>query len=143
MPLWIRRLLALARQETPDSRPKERAVGFLWRINVGAFEDHCKSARRKKSTAFPCSAPKRPCRMLGRSQRSFDQEYNTYAARGITISSLRLLIFFFFCSARPRRSVLIRAVRAAFQPSMATTPAPFEWHSRQLLDLVDGTGQWF
>mgnify|MGYP003636240152 FL=1 len=127
---------ALARQETPDAAPKERQLDFFgglrWR-----FEEHVPAARRKIDRISLFRA-KPGLRMLGDHTLS-DQEYNTYACpwhHNITAS---------VCSFRTAKALKSNPGSTG---SISTfkwhNSAPFEWHSRQLLDLgLMEPGQWF
>ena len=128
---------ALARPDgTPDNHPKERQLDFFgglrWR-----FEEHVPAARRKIDRISLFRA-KPGLRM--RDDHTFtDEEYNTYACpwhHNITAS---------ICSFRTAKALKSNpASRDSIASFKWHNSAPFEWHSRQLLDLgLMEPGQWF
>ena len=128
---------ALARPDgTPDNHPKERQLDFFgglrWR-----FEEHVPAARRKIDRISLFRA-KPGLRM--RDDHTFtDEEYNTYACPWhhnltATVASFRTA------------KALKRNPGSTFDIHTFKwhNSAPFEWHSRQLLDLgLMEPGQWF
>tara|TARA_R110002012_G_scaffold142953_1_gene301045 strand:- start:106 stop:981 length:876 start_codon:yes stop_codon:yes gene_type:complete len=128
---------ALARPDgTPDNHPKERQLDFFgglrWR-----FEEHVPAARRKIDRISLFRA-KPGLRM--RDDHTFtDEEYNTYACpwhHNITAS---------ICSFRTAKALKSNpGSRDRIASFKWHNSAPFEWHSRQLLDLgLMEPGQWF
>ena len=128
---------ALARPDgTPDNHPKERQLDFFgglrWR-----FEEHVPAARRKIDRISLFRA-KPGLRM--RDDHTFtDEEYNTYACpwhHNITAS---------ICSFRTAKALKSNpGSRDSIASFKWHNSAPFEWHSRQLLDLgLMEPGQWF
>ncbi len=128
---------ALARPDgTPDNHPKERQLDFFgglrWR-----FEEHVPAARRKIDRISLVRA-KPGLRM--RDDHTFtDEEYNTYACpwhHNITAS---------ICSFRTAKALKSNpGSRDRIASFKWHNSAPFEWHSRQLLDLgLMEPGQWF
>ena len=128
---------ALARPDgTPDNHPKERQLDFFgglrWR-----FEEHVPAARRKIDRISLFRA-KPGLRM--RDDHTFtDEEYNTYACKWH--NNLTATI----CSFRAAKA-LKRNPGSTYEIGNFRwhNSAPFEWHSRQLLDLgLMEPGQWF
>ena len=128
---------ALARPDgTPDNHPKERQLDFFgglrWR-----FEEHVPAARRKIDRISLFRA-KPGLRM--RDDHTFtDEEYNTYACpwhHNITAS---------ICSFRTAKALKSNpGSRDSIASFKWHNSAPFERHSRQLLDLgLMEPGQWF
>ncbi|ASM73101.1 MULTISPECIES: hypothetical protein [Roseobacteraceae] len=127
---------ALARKDPVTGHPRERQLDFFgglrWR-----YEEHVPAARRKiDRIALFKAAPK----LRLRDDHTFnDQEYNTFACpwhHNITaaIASFRTA------------KALKRNPGSTFdiQTFKWHNSAPFEWHSRQLLDLgLMEPGQWF
>ncbi|MGJ8617515.1 MAG: hypothetical protein ACSHWS_11800 [Sulfitobacter sp.] len=128
---------ALARADaTKDGDPKERQLDFFgglrWR-----YEEHV-PANRRKIDRIPLFRAKKGLRL--RWDHTFnDEEYNTFACpwhHNITAS---------ICSFRTAKALKSNP-GSTFD--IATfkwhNSAPFEWHSRQLLDLgLMEPGQWF
>lgn len=128
---------ALARPDVGrDNHPKERQLDFFgglrWR-----YEEHVPQARRKIDRIALFRA-KRGLRLLW--DHTFnDEEYNTYSCpwhHNITAA---------ICSFRTAKALKLnpgsRDVIGSFTWHNST---PFEWHSRQLLDLgLMEPGQWF
>ncbi len=127
---------ALARKDMTNGHPKERQLDFFgglrWR-----YEEHIPAARRKiDRIAIFRSKPK--LRLLD--DHTFnDEEYNTYACpwhHNITSAVVS------FRTAK----ALKRNPGSTFDIETFKwhNSAPFEWHSRQLLDLgLMEPGQWF
>lgn len=128
---------ALARKDgTKDDHPKERQLDFFgglrWR-----FEEHIPSARRKidRIALFRAKSG-----LELRPDHTFsDEEYNTYACpwhHNITAA---------VCSFRTAKALKRNPGSTYDIPTFKWhNSAPFEWHSRQLLDLgLMEPGQWF
>jgi hypothetical protein len=128
---------ALARPDTEDhGHPKERQLDFFgglrWR-----YEEHVPAARRKiDRIAIFRAAPG----LRLRDDHTFsDEEYNTYACpwhHNITAT---------VCSFRTAKALKANpGSRYDIHTFKWHNSAPFEWHSRQLLDLgLMEPGQWF
>ena len=128
---------ALARKDgPPDHHPKERQLDFFgglrWR-----FEEHVPAARRKidRISIFRAAPGLRI-----RDDHTFNvEEYNTFACpwhHNITAA---------ICSFRTAKALKLNP-GSKFEISTFKwhNSAPFEWHSRQLLDLgLMEPGQWF
>jgi hypothetical protein len=128
---------ALARPDPlNDGHPKERQLDFFgglrWR-----YEEHVPAARRKidRISLFKASPELRLCE-----DHTFsDEEYNTYACKWhhnltATVCSFRTAKAL---KANPGSTFDIHTFKWH-------NSAPFEWHSRQLLDLgLMEPGQWF
>lgn len=126
---------ALARRDK-NGHPKERQLDFFgglrWR-----YEEHVPAARRKIDRISLFRS--KPGLKL-RSDHTFDdEEYNTYACawhHNITAA---------ICSFRTAKALKLNP-GSTFDIHTLTwhNSAPFEWHSRQLLDLgLIEPGQWF
>lgn len=127
---------ALAREDPQTGHPKERQLDFYgglrWR-----FEEHIPQARRKIDRIALFRA--KPGLQL-RANHQFDvEEYNTYSCpwhHNLTAA---------LCSFRTAKA-LKRNPGSSFDIETFRwhNSAPFEWHSRQLLDLgLMEPGQWF
>lgn len=128
---------ALARQDVANhGHPKERQLDFFgglrWR-----YEEHIPSARRKiDRIALFRAAPN----LKLREDHTFsDEEYNTYACEwhhNLTAT---------ICSFRTAKALKSNpGSRYEIDTFKWHNSAPFEWHSRQLLDLgLMEPGQWF
>lgn len=128
---------ALARPDPENhNHPKERQLDFFgglrWR-----FEEHVPAARRKIDR-IPLFRAKKGLKI--RWDHTFsDEEYNTYACpwhHNITCA---------ICSFRTAKALKSNP-GSRFEIDSFTwhNSAPFEWHSRQLLDLgLMEPGQWF
>ena len=128
---------ALARADLErGGEPKERQLDFFgglrWR-----FEEHVPTARRKIDH-IPLFRAKKGLRL--REDHTFsDEEYNTYACpwhHNITAA---------ICSFRTAKALKTNpGSRYDIHTFKWHNSAPFEWHSRQLLDLgLMEPGQWF
>jgi hypothetical protein len=127
---------ALARKQRLDGNPKERQLDFFgglrWR-----FEEHVPPARRKIDR-IPLFRAKKGLKL--QADYTFnDEEYNTYACpwhNNITAA---------ICSFRTAKALKLNPGSTYDIPSFKWhNSAPFEWHSRQLLDLgLMEPGQWF
>lgn len=128
---------ALARADMENhAHPKERQLDFFgglrWR-----YEEHIPAARRKIDRIAIFQT--RPGLKLRDDHTFSDEEYNTYACpwhHNITAS---------ICSFRTAKA-LKQNPRSRFDIHTFKwhNSAPFEWHSRQLLDLgLMEPGQWF
>lgn len=128
---------ALARADAnKGGEPKERQLDFFgglrWR-----FEEHVPLARRKIDR-IPLFRAKKGLRL--RDDHTFaDEEYNTYACpwhHNITAA---------ICSFRTAKALKTNpGSRYEISTFKWHNSAPFEWHSRQLLDLgLMEPGQWF
>lgn len=128
---------ALARADmNKGGEPKERQLDFFgglrWR-----FEEHVPPARRKIDR-IPLFRAKKGLRV--RDDHTFaDEEYNTYACpwhHNITAA---------VCSFRTAKALKSNpGSRYDINTFKWHNSAPFEWHSRQLLDLgLMEPGQWF
>ena len=128
---------ALARHaKTADGHPMERQLDFFgglrWR-----YEEHVPAARRKIDR-IPLFRAKKGLRV--RSDHTFnDEEYNTYACpwhHNITAA---------VCSFRTAKALKTNPGSTFdIHTFKWHNSAPFEWHSRQLLDLgLMEPGQWF
>ncbi|MEP2922275.1 MAG: glycosyltransferase family 2 protein [Sulfitobacter sp.] len=128
---------ALARpDQTKDGHPKERQLDFYgglrWR-----YEEHVPPARRKidRIALFRAASG-----LKLREDHTFsDEEYNTYACpwhHNITAT---------ICSFRTAKALKTNpGSRYDIDTFKWHNSAPFEWHSRQLLDLgLMEPGQWF
>ncbi len=128
---------ALARPDPGnDGHPKERQLDFFgglrWR-----YEEHVPAARRKIDR-IPLFRAKKGLRV--RDDHTFnDEEYNTYSCpwhHNITGA---------ICSFRTAKALKTNpGSRYDIASFKWHNSAPFEWHSRQLLDLgLMEPGQWF
>ncbi|MGJ8627631.1 MAG: hypothetical protein ACSHXB_11795 [Sulfitobacter sp.] len=128
---------ALARADaTSDGNPKERQLDFFgglrWR-----YEEHVPAGRRKIDR-IPLFRAKKGLRL--RWDHTFDdEEYNTFACpwhHNITAS---------ICSFRTAKALKSNPGSTFdIETFKWHNSAPFEWHSRQLLDLgLMEPGQWF
>ena len=128
---------ALARADaTKDGHPKDRQLDFFgglrWR-----FEEHV-PADRRKIDRIPLFRAKKGLRL--RWDHTFDdEEYNTFACQwhhNITAS---------ICSFRTAKALKSNPGSTFdIETFKWHNSAPFEWHSRQLLDLgLMEPGQWF
>jgi len=128
---------ALARADAANhGHPKERQLDFYgglrWR-----YEEHVPGAKRKIDR-IPLFRAKKGLRI--REDHTFnDEEYNTYACpwhHNITAS---------ICSFRTAKALKANpGSRYDIESFKWHNSAPFEWHSRQLLDLgLMEPGQWF
>ena len=128
---------ALARADaTRDGNPKERQLDFFgglrWR-----YEEHVPAGRRKIDR-IPLFRAKKGLRL--RWDHTFnDEEYNTFACpwhHNITAS---------ICSFRTAKALKSNPGSTFdIETFKWHNSAPFEWHSRQLLDLgLMEPGQWF
>ncbi|MEL6465119.1 MAG: hypothetical protein AAFQ58_09140 [Pseudomonadota bacterium] len=126
---------ALARPDE-NGHPKERQLNFYgglrWR-----FEEHVPEARRKidRISLFRT----KPGLMLREDHTFNDEEYNTYACKwhhNLTSS---------ICSFRTAKALKLNPGSTYDIDTFKWhNSAPFEWHSRQLLDLgLMEPGQWF
>lgn len=128
---------ALARPDmNADGHPKERQLDFYgglrWR-----YEEHVPPARRKidRIAIFKAAEGLR----LREDHTFSDEEYNTYACpwhHNITAT---------ICSFRTAKALKLNpGSRYEIETFKWHNSAPFEWHSRQLLDLgLMEPGQWF
>ena len=128
---------ALARPDaTVDGHPKERQLDFFgglrWR-----YEEHVPPARRKidRIAIFKAAQGLR----LREDHTFSDEEYNTYSCpwhHNITAT---------ICSFRTAKALKLNpGSRYEIETFKWHNSAPFEWHSRQLLDLgLMEPGQWF
>jgi hypothetical protein len=127
---------AQARQDPATGHPRERQLDFFggvrWR-----FEEHIPPASRKIDRISLFRA--KPGLKLQADHTFNDQEYNTYACpwhHNLTAA---------VCSFRTAKA-LKRNPGSTFDIETFRwhNSAPFEWHSRQLLDLgLMEPGQWF
>lgn len=128
---------ALARKDsTNHNHPKERQLDFFgglrWR-----FEEHVPQTRRKIDRVALFKA--KPGLKLHADHTFNDEEYNTYACpwhNNLTAA---------ICSFRTAKA-LKRNPGSTYEIETFTwhNSTPFEWHSRQLLDLgLMEPGQWF
>lgn len=128
---------ALARQDAQNNyHPKERQLDFYgglrWR-----YEEHV-PFKRRKIDRIPLFRAKKGLRI--RWDHTFnDEEYNTYACpwhHNITAA---------VCSFRTAKALRINpGSRSEIKSFTWHNSMPFEWHSRQLLDLgLMEPGQWF
>ncbi|MBD3664210.1 hypothetical protein [Sulfitobacter aestuariivivens] len=128
---------ALARKDIAHhGHPKERQLDFFgglrWR-----YEEHV-PADKRKIDRIPLFRAKKGLRL--REDHTFsDEEYNTYACpwhHNITLS---------ICSFRTAKALKSNPGSTFdIQTFKWHNSAPFEWHSRQLLDLgLMEPGQWF
>lgn len=128
---------ALARPDaTVDGHPKERQLDFFgglrWR-----YEEHVPPARRKIDRIAIFKAA--PDLRLREDHTFSDEEYNTYSCpwhHNITAT---------ICSFRTAKALKLNpGSRYEIETFKWHNSAPFEWHSRQLLDLgLMEPGQWF
>ena len=128
---------ALARNDpTNHNHPKERQLDFFgglrWR-----FEEHVPTARRKIDRIGLFRA--KPGLKLNDDHTFSDEEYNTYACpwhNNLTAT---------ICSFRTAKALKQNpGSRHEIDTFKWHNSAPFEWHSRQLLDLgLMEPGQWF
>lgn len=128
---------ALARPDgTSDNHPKDRQLNFFgglrWR-----FEEHIPPARRKIDRISIFRA--KPGLKIREDHTFSDEEYNTYACpwhHNITAA---------ICSFRTAKALKLNpGSRYEISTFKWHNSAPFEWHSRQLLDLgLMEPGQWF
>lgn len=127
---------ALARPDPVTGHPKERQLDFFgglrWR-----FEEHVPVARRKidRISLFKT----RPGLKLRADHTFSDEEYNTYSCEwhhNLTAA---------VCSFRTAKALKLNPGSTYDIHSFKWhNSAPFEWHSRQLLDLgLMEPGQWF
>jgi hypothetical protein len=126
---------ALSRKDA-DEQPKERQLDFFgglrWR-----FEEHVPETRRKIDRISLFRA--KPGLTLREDHTLSDEEYNTYACpwhHNLTAA---------VCSFRTAKALKTNpGSRHDIQSFKWHNSAPFEWHSRQLLDLgLMEPGQWF
>lgn len=128
---------ALARNDPSNhGHPKERQLDFYgglrWR-----YEEHVPPVRRKIGR-IPLFRAKKGLR-IAEDHTFNDAEYNTYACpwhHNITVS---------VCSFRTAKALKTNpGSRFEIETFKWHNSAPFEWHSRQLLDLgLMEPGQWF
>jgi len=128
---------ALARPDPANhNHPKERQLDFFgglrWR-----FEEHIPEQRRKIDRIGIFRS--KPGLMLREDHTLSDEEYNTYACpwhHNITAA---------ICSFRTAKALKLNPGSRYDIPTFKWhNSAPFEWHSRQLLDLgLMEPGQWF
>ncbi|GFE51329.1 hypothetical protein So717_30820 [Roseobacter cerasinus] len=128
---------ALARKDTAqDGAPKERQLDFFgglrWR-----FEEYVPATRRRIDRIALFRA--KPGLKMQEDHRFSDEEYNTFACpwhHNITAA---------ICSFRAAKALTRNpGSREAIQTFKWHNSAPFEWQSRQLLDLgLMEPGQWF
>ena len=127
---------ALARPDPATGHPRERQLDFFgglrWR-----FEEHVPVARRKIDRISLFRA--KPGLTLRDDHTFSDEEYNTYSCEwhhNLTAS---------ICSFRTAKALkLTPGSTFDIQSFKWHNSAPFEWHSRQLLDLgLMEPGQWF
>ncbi|WP_299691728.1 glycosyltransferase family 2 protein [uncultured Tateyamaria sp.] len=127
---------ALARPDPSTGHPKERQLDFFgglrWR-----FEEHVPVARRKidRISLFKT----KPGLKLLEDHTFNDEEYNTYSCQwhhNLTAA---------ICSFRTAKALKLNPGSTYdIQSFKWHNSAPFEWHSRQLLDLgLMEPGQWF
>ena len=127
---------ALARPDPTTGHPKERQLDFFgglrWR-----FEEHVPAARRKidRISLFKT----KPGLRLRDDHTFNDEEYNTYSCEwhhNLTAA---------ICSFRTAKALKLNPGSTFDIHSFKWhNSAPFEWHSRQLLDLgLMEPGQWF
>lgn len=126
---------ALARPDE-NGHPKERQLNFYgglrWR-----FEEHVPEARRKIDRISLFKA--KPGLKLRADHTLSDEEYNTYACEwhhNLTAA---------ICSFRTAKALKLNPGSTYdIETFKWHNSAPFEWHSRQLLDLgLMEPGQWF
>ena len=127
---------ALARKNTTTGHPKERQLDFFgglrWR-----FEEHIPTAKRKIDRIALFKS--KPGLTLQETHCFNDEEYNTYSCpwhHNLTAT---------ICSFRTAKA-LKRNPGSTFEIETFRwhNSVPFEWHSRQLLDLgLMEPGQWF
>lgn len=128
---------ALARKDAErDAAPKERQLDFFgglrWR-----YEEHVPPTRRKIDR-IPLFRARKGLRI--RWDHTFeDEEYNTYACPWHHNVSAAI------CSFRTAKALRTNpGSRNAISSFKWHNSTPFEWHSRQLLDLgLMESGQWF
>jgi hypothetical protein len=128
---------ALARKDAePPHHPKERQLDFFgglrWR-----FEEHVPAARRKIDRISLFRA--KPGLRIREDHTFNDEEYNTYSCpwhHNITAA---------ICSFRTAKALKKNpGSKFDIHTFKWHNSAPFEWHSRQLLDLgLIEPGQWF
>ena len=127
---------ALARNDPKTDHPKERQLDFFgglrWR-----FEEHVPEARRKIDRIGLFRA--KPGVDLREDHTLSDEEYNTYACpwhHNLTAA---------ICSFRTAKALKSNpGSKHSIETFKWHNSAPFEWHSRQLLDLgLMEPGQWF
>ncbi len=127
---------ALARPDPVTGHPKERQLDFFgglrWR-----FEEHIPEPRRKIDRIAVFRS--KPGLELRADDTFNDEEYNTYACpwhNNLTAA---------ICSFRTAKALKANPGSSFDIHSFAWhNSAPFEWHSRQLLDLgLMEPGQWF
>lgn len=127
---------ALARHDPPGTPAKERQLDFFgglrWR-----FEEHIPKRRRKIDRIALFRA--RPGLRLREGHVFDDEEYNTYACpwhHNLTAA---------ICSFRTAKALRANpGSRFDIHTFRWHNSAPFEWHSRQLMDLgLMEPGQWF
>ncbi|MEO9575479.1 MAG: hypothetical protein ABJ263_08385 [Tateyamaria sp.] len=126
---------ALARPDEKE-HPKERQLSFFgglrWR-----YEEHVPAARRKIDRIALFKT--KPGLSLREDHTFSDEEYNTYACKwhhNLTSA---------ICSFRTAKALKLNPGSTFDIPTFTWhNSAPFEWHSRQLLDLgLMEPGQWF
>lgn len=127
---------ALARKDPATGHPKERQLDFFgglrWR-----FEEHIPTAKRKIDRIALFKS--KPGLTLQETHCFNDEEYNTYSCpwhHNLTAT---------ICSFRTAKA-LKRNPGSTFEIETFRwhNSVPFEWHSRQLLDLgLMEPGQWF
>lgn len=127
---------ALARNDPATGHPRERQLDFFgglrWR-----YEEHIPKTSRKIDRIALFRAA--PGARLQPNHTFMDQEYNTYSCRwhhNITAA---------ICSFRAAKALKRNPDSAlAIDTFRWHNSTPFEWHSRQLLDLgLMESGQWF
>lgn len=127
---------ALGRPDPTTTHPKDRQLDFFgglrWR-----YEEHVPPERRKiDRIALFCAKPG----LKIRADHTFnDEEYNTYACPWHNNLTAAVLTF-------RTAKALKRNPGSAFEIETFRwhNSVPFEWHSRQLLDLgLMESGQWF
>ena len=128
---------ALARPDMAEhGHPKERQLDFYgglrWR-----YEEHVPSARRKIDRISIFRAV--PGLKLREDHKFSDEEYNTYACEWHHNLTATL------CSFRAAKALKSNpGSKYEIETFKWHNSAPFEWHSRQLLDLgLMEPGQWF
>jgi hypothetical protein len=127
---------ALARMKPGTEWPEERQLDFFgglrWR-----FEEHISEASRKIDRVGLFKSSKE---LVLRGNHTFNEpEYNTYSCEWHHNLSAAIMSF-------RTAKALKRNPGSAFdiQSFQWHNSAPFEWHSRQLLDLgLMEPGQWF
>jgi len=128
---------ALARPDaTVDGHPKDRQLDFFGGLRL-RYEEHVPPARRKIDRIAIFKAA--PDLRLREDHTFSDEEYNTYSCpwhHNITAT---------ICSFRTAKALKLNpGSRYEIETFKWHNSAPFEWHSRQLLDLgLMEPGQWF